>query len=365
MRIATIGFQKSGKTTVFNALTGQQATTAAYTTGRPTLNQAVVKIPDPRLDRLAELFKPKKNTPATVQYVDAVGFARGEPGGGAEGLGEKMLHEIGTADALLAVICGFEDPALGGAPDPTGDAEAMALELALADLRKVENRLERTEKQIHKLAGKERAAMQLERTVLARLQGALEEGRPARAVELTNDEEKAVRGFQLLTLKPTMYLINENETRWSEHKDAEVDLGGLAAYPATMGTRLCAQTEMEITQLPDEDRTEFLADYGIDEPAAARIIRLCYELLGRISFFTVGADECRAWTVRRGASAPEAAGTIHSDLERGFIRAEVIRWDELLELGSMAEAKKHGKLRTEGKNYEVRDGDVVNVLFST
>ncbi|MCL5270782.1 MAG: redox-regulated ATPase YchF [bacterium] len=362
MRIAIIGFQTSGKTTIFNALTGQQAETSAFVTGRVATNQAVVKVPDPRLDKLTALFKPKKHTPATVEYIDLAGIARAE-GSAGEGLGEKQLNEIATADALLAVVRGFADAA-GAPPDPSADIEAIALEMVLSDLKKVDNRIERIDKQIHKAPAKEKEALAAELEGVRKLKEALEEGRPARTVELTPDQLRAVRGFQLLTIKPTMFLVNEGEAEWAAHHGQSVDLGPLAAVPHTMGERLCGLTEMEIAQLAGDERAEFLATYGIEEPAAHRIIRLCYALLGRISFLTVGPDECRAWTIERETTAPQAAGAIHSDLERGFIRAEVIGWRELLELGSYAEARKHGKLRVEGKHYIVQDGDVINILFS-
>ena len=363
MRIAIIGFQKSGKTTVFNALTGQHAETSAYASGMATTNQAIVKVPDARLDQLTALFKPKKHTPATVEYIDLAGIARPEGEGAREGLGEKQMIEIQTADALLAVVRGFTDLA-GADPDVAGDVEAMNLEMALADLGKLENRQERIDKQIGRAPIKEREALQMELDVVKQVKAALEEGKPARAVGLGEEQAKLLRGFQLLTMKPTMFLVSEDESRWSAHKDSRLELPGLAETPQTMSARLCGQMEMEIAQLPEADRAEFLESYGIEEPAAHRIIRLCYELLGRISFLTVGPDECRAWTILRDTLAPQAAGAIHSDLERGFIRAEVIHWKELLDLGSYAEAKKKGKLRVEGKSYIVKDGDVINILFN-
>ena len=366
MRIAIIGFQKSGKTTVFNALTGQHAETSAFVTGHAATNQAIVKVPDPRLDQLSAIFKPKKHTPATVEYIDLAGIARQEGDGPGDGLGDKQLNEISTADALLAVVRGFPD-VTGAAPDVVGDVEAMNLEMALSDLKKLENRIERIDKQIGqagRVSGKEREALVIELEAVNVLKAALEEGRPARSVEISEEQMKMLRGFQLLTMKPTMFLINEDEDGWAEHKDQPVQVAALDGIPQTMTARLCGQMEMEIAQLPEEERAAFLETYAITEPAAHRVIRLCYELLGRISFLTVGPDECRAWTILRDTHAPQAAGAIHSDLERGFIRAEVINWKELLDLGSYAEAKKKGKLRLEGKAYIVQDGDVVNILFN-
>lgn len=363
MRIAIIGFQKSGKTTVFNALTGQHAETSAFATGVATTNQAIVKVPDPRLDQLAAIFKPKKFTPATVDYIDLAGIARAEGEGAGQGLGDKQMNEISTADALLAVVRGFPDMA-GAGPDIEGDVEAMNLEMIFSDLKKIESRLERIDKQIARSTGKEHDVLVIELEAIKLLKTALEEGRVARAVPLSEDQLKSLRGFQFLTLKPTMFLINDDEEQWTAHKAEPVKIAALEGIPQTMATRLCGQMEMEIAQLPEAERTEFLDSYGITEPAAQRVIRLSYELLGRISFLTVGPDECRAWTILRDTLAPQAAGTIHSDLERGFIRAEVINWKELLDLGSYAEAKKKGKLRLEGKTYVVQDGDVINVLFN-
>lgn len=366
MRIAIIGFQKSGKTTVFNALTGQHAETSAFATGQTASNQAVVKVPDARLDKLAVIFKPKKFTPATVDYLDLAGIARSEGEVHGSGLGEKQMTEISTADALLAVVRGFADPATGDDPDVEGDVEAMALEMALSDLQKLENRTERIHKQLARtaLTAKEREALDLEMEAINKLRTALELGKPARSVELSEEQHRMLRGFQMLTMKPTMFLIDDDEAHWSANQDKPVEFAALQGLPSTLAARLCGLMEMEIAQLPEADRAVFLESYGITEPAAHRIIRLCYELLGRMSFFTVGPDECRAWTIARGSLAPTAAGAIHSDLERGFIRAEVINWQDLLDLGSYAEAKKKGKLRLEGKAYVAQDGDVMNILFN-
>lgn len=364
MRIAIIGFQSSGKTTVFNALTGQSVATSAFSTGKAETHHGIVKVPDTRLDKLSEMFKPKKHTPATVEYLDLAAVARQEDSSaGGEALGEKQMAEVAVTDALLVVVRGFVNAA-GDAPVPTADIEAIALEMALSDLKKVETRAERIDKQLQRAPAAEKRALQIELEACKLTQAALEEGKPARAVTLDEDQRKSLRGFQLLTLKPTMFVVNDGEDQWRASGGQPVALGALAEAPGTLGGRLSGQMEMEIAQLPTEDRAAFLSDYGIAEPAAHRVIRMCYELLGQISFFTVGPDECRAWTIRTGTTAQPAAGAIHSDLERGFIRAEVIRWDELLALGSLAEAKRHGKLRLEGKDYVVQDGDIMNILFS-
>lgn len=361
MEIGIIGFQKSGKTTVFNALTGQQAPVSAFSTGRVEPNLAVVAVPDGRLDQLSEMFKPRKTTPATVRYVDLAGIERkiGEPG---QGLGDTQLHAIAQSDALMAVIRGFANAA-GEAPDVAAEAEGIILEMILSDLAKVENRIERLEKARHKAAGDEAKNNAIELAALMRLKPLLEANRPVREEPLNEDEARLLRGFQFLTGKPLMLLVNAHEDALSAGGDPAEGIRALEG-PGVSITWMCAATEMEIARLEADERDVFLAEYGIAEPAASRIIRLSYDLLGLMSFLTVGQDECRAWTVSKGVTAPEAAGAIHSDLQRGFIRAEVCRWDDLLKHGSTAELKKKGLLRLEGKNYIVQDGDVMNVLFS-
>lgn len=361
MEIGIIGFQKTGKTTVFNALTGQDAPTSAYASGKTDPNLAVVPVPDGRLDQLSALFKPKKTTPATVRYVDLAGIERkaNEPG---QGLGEAQLHTIAQADALMAVIRGFPS-ASGDAPDVAGEAEGIVLEMILSDLQKVENRIERLQKSKSKVTGDEGKRNAIELAALERLKPLLEANRPVREEPLAEEESRLLRGFQFLTGKPLMLLVNADEEALGSKNDPAAAIRHLEG-PGVAVTWMCASTEMEIARLAPEEREVFLAEYGIEEPAASRIIRLSYDLLGMMSFLTVGPDECRAWTVKKGVLAPEAAGAIHSDLQRGFIRAEVCRWEDLLKHGSTAELKKHGMLRLEGKQYVVQDGDVMNILFS-
>ena len=364
MELALIGLQKSGKTTVFNALTGGNAETSAFAGGKVEPNLAMVKVPDPRVDKLAELYQPKKITHATVKYVDVAGMGK-EGGDAQKGVPEALLQYVSKAEALLAVVRGFDD-ALHGAPHPASDVEAIHLELIFSDLAKVENRLPRIERQIGKLSGPEKEAMAFELQILQKIHPALEANTPVRAVDLTPDEEKAVRGFQFLSAKPIMYLLNTDEGNMARGDELleTMRVPGVTDRPRTALAWLAGEIEMEIAQLSGDDRAAFLADYRITEPAADRIITLSYDLLGLVSFLTSGTDEVRAWTIHRGSTAPQAAGAIHSDFERGFIRAEVIPYDELVAHGSTANAKKAGKVRLEGKTYVVQDGDVINFLFS-
>jgi hypothetical protein len=369
MQIALIGFSKSGKTTVFNALTGAHAEVSAYSLGKAQTHRATVQAPDDRLEALCAFFRSKKMVRATTDYVDPVGIRRDEAGRGAA-LGDDMLHAIADADALAAVVRGFDDGS-GIAPDPEGDLEAISLELILSDLQKVDNRLERIDSQAQRVGGEQRKALQEEGALLERLKEALEAGRPARTLEFTTDEGRALRSFQFLTTKPLVAVLNTGDPAETRSGDSAAQAG--AAPSCVPGDKsaliarrltLCGQTEMEIAQLEPEERAEFLKEYGIGEAGASRMICASYDALDLISFFTGNARETRAWTIRRGSTALQAAGSIHSDMERGFIRAQVARWDDLLRAGSIAEAKKHAALRLEGKDYVVQDGDVIEIMFS-
>lgn len=364
MELALIGLQKSGKTTVFNALTGGHAQTSAFAGGKLEPNIAVVKVPDPRVEKLAEIYKPKKVTHATVKYIDVAGIGR-ETDSPERGVPEALLQYVSTADALLAVVRGFEDDFHGPA-HIAHDVETLHLELIFSDLAKVENRIPRIERALPKLSGKEKEQHQLELHALQKIKPLLEQNLPVRAAELTPEEVKLLRGFQFLTAKPIMYLLNVGEKDLSRGEELarQLEAKGITDQPRTMTAWIAGEVEMEIAQLEGEDREAFLRDYGIAQPASERIIAKSYELLGYISFLTVGPDEVRAWTIPAGALAPQAAGAIHSDFERGFIRAEVVPYEELIRHGSFANAKKLGLCRLEGKNYVVQDGDVINFLFS-
>ncbi len=348
MQIGIIGLKFTGKTTLFNAVTGAGAATGQ---GGVDPHLAVGRIPDPRLDRLTGMFDPKRQVNATVEWVDIPGFAAGDSGGERESI--RFLEHGRRVDALAQVVRCFDNGITP--PDPVGEIEELALELAIADLQIVERRIERLTKDKQRMGKVENA---FEPPLMERFRERLEQGLPLRDLELTSDEMKLVSGFSFLTLKPLMLVLNGSE----DGVDA-----GIAAAAAAGGAEvvtLCAKVEEEIAELPDEEKTEFLTGLGIDEPAANKMVRAAYAALGLISFFTVGDDECRAWAVRSGALAPEAAGAIHSDLQRGFIRAETCAYDDLIAAGGMSEAKQANKVRLEGKAYEVQDGDILNIRFS-
>ncbi len=360
MQVTIVGLPGSGKTTVFNALTGGHAETGAYSGGRAAPNLSVVKVPDERLDRLAALFNPKKTTHADVTYVD-VAIPAGATREGS--VNPDVLAQIRNADALVHVARGFDD-ATSGAADPWRDVADLDLEFTVADLEVIEKRLEKLATQGRHGSQAEREAAQREEELLRRVEPHLSDGKPIRSFGLTDDEELLLRGYRFLTQKPVLVVLNVDEAQLAAAPALEA--GGRERYaePHTDVAALAGRIEAEINDLPDEDARLFMDDLGIAEPSRGRVIRLTYELLGLFSFFTAGEDECRAWTLRRGSTAVDAAGAIHSDLARGFIRAQVIGWELLLDAGSMAEARKRGTLRQEGKTYNVADGDVIEVLFN-
>jgi hypothetical protein len=355
MQFGILGLPKAGKTTLFNTLTASHEATGKFAAASAT-HVAVAKVPDDRLARLRDLFSPKKYTPATIEFVDVPGV---EKGGGAESLD---LAKLKTVDGLLHVVRAFDDPEIphaGGALDPRADIETLDLELILADHSLVERRLARLEQSAKRglSAQEERERALLAGTVLP----ALESETPLRKLELAGDDEKLLRGFQLLSAKPMLVVVNVGESEVATATPEAIGLGGEGGLP---GVVISAPIELEISRLAADDQKEFMADLGLAEPSLDRVVRAAYDLLGLISFFTVGEDEVRAWTIRRGTVAREAAGAIHSDIERGFIRAEVARWDDLLRLGSIAACREKALLRLEGKEYPVADGDVINFRFN-
>jgi GTP-binding protein YchF len=361
MKTGIIGLPNSGKTTVFNALTGGSAETAAYSSGSLEPNLATVKVPDPRLHVLAEMYKPKKTTFADVQYVDVAGLSGSARESG--GLSPAFLNYISQVDALLHVVRAFEDPNVPHPQEsinPRRDIETVDLELTFSDLSIIERRLQRLVGEIGKTAGKEKELRIQERDVLQRLQSTLEADIPIRDVELTADEEKMLRGYQFLSAKPLLIVLNAGEDQ------LHTDLAAALPYDHRKSgvVQLAGKVEAEIAQLDAEDARAFLDDLGIDEPARERVISASYDLLGLISFLTAGPDEVRAWPIKANMPALEAAGAIHSDIQRGFIRAEVVAYNDLIAAGSMAEAKKRGTVRMEGKTYIVQDGDICNFLFN-
>jgi GTP-binding protein YchF len=360
VQVTIVGLPGSGKTTVFNALTGGHAEIGGYS-GRAAPNVAVVKVPDERVDRLAAVFRPRKTVYADVTYVDVA-----IPAGAArEGtVNPDVLAQIRNADALLHVARAFDDPTAGTAADPWRDVDDLDVEFTVADLAVIEKRLEKLRTQGRHGSAAEREQAQREEELLRRLEPHLSEGRPIRSFGLTPDEELLVRGYRFLTQKPVLVVLNIDEGRLPEAPALEAAGRERYAEPETDVAALAGKIEAEIGELPIDDARLFMDDLGITEPSRGRVIRLTYGLLGLLSFFTAGEDECRAWTVRIGSTAVDAAGAIHSDLARGFIRAQVIGVDDLLEAGSMAEARKRGTLRQEGRDYLVQDGDVLEVLFN-
>ena len=361
LRAALIGFPSSGKTTLFQLMTSARDAPR----GKGDVNIGISKVPDDRLDTLTSMYNPKKRVPATVEFTDLVAPARS----GAQGLVDVAGYK--NADALVHVVRAFRDPAVAhpsGAIDPSRDAQAMEDELLLADLGVAERRLERIEKDLKK--GKS-AELEKERDIVQRCRVALEEGRPLRTLQLAGDDLKRLRGFQFLSAKPLLLVINLDEDDISEvgssiDKAAEkTGLTAFLAHAATKAVALCAKIELEISQLEGSDATAFLADLGLSESGLDRVIRTSYDLLGYMSFFTVGEDECRAWSIARGTPAQLAAGEIHSDIARGFIRAEVVGYEPLTTRGTMAACRDHGEVRLEGKEYVVQDGDIINFRFAT
>jgi GTP-binding protein YchF len=360
VQVTIVGLPGSGKTTVFNALTGAQADTGGFSGGRAAPNMGVVKVPDARLDRLTELFHPRKTIPADVTYVDVA-----IPAGAArEGtINPDVLALVRNADALLHVARAFDGGA-EGPPDPWRDVEALDLEFSIADLMVIEKRLEKLRTSGRHGSPAEREANAQEEALLARLEPELSAGRPLRAVSLSDEDELRLRGYRFLTQKPVLVVLSIDEAQLAGAADLEA--AGRDRYGRQQAdvAALAGKIEAELAQLSEDDAALFMEDLGIAEPSRGRVIHLTYALLGLFSFFTAGEDECRAWTLRRGANAVDAAAAIHSDLARGFIRAEVVTYDDLIACGSMAEARKRGLLRSEGKTYAVRDGDVIEVLFN-
>ncbi len=363
MRIGIIGLPATGKTTLFNllCLVGG-AHVSHHGGGEPAV--AVVKVPDPRLERLASLiFKPKKVTHATMEFVDFVALTRGAAKG--EGLGSHYLAQMRQVDALLHILRDFDDPGIAhaeGKVDAARDAVLVNTELLLADLDTVEKRIGRLEADLRKMK-KEEAVKELD--LLKRCHAWLVEERPIRELVLAEDEQKALRGFALLTAKPMLLLINIGEGKLGRPNPTQERLQRALAGKGVAVTQLCAKVEWEVAQLPAEDAEAFRKDLGLQAGGFAEVIRACFDLLGLVTFYTgEGGEETRAWTIPAGATALKAAGAVHSDLERGFIRAEVINFAELEAIGSLAAAKKKGVLRVEGKDYLVADGDVISVRFN-
>ncbi len=361
MKLGIIGLPPSGKTTIFNALThGNRPVGPAHVTGggRFEVQTAVVPVPDERVDVLSRLFKPRKTIYAQVTYADIAGVESSGEKGGFSG---PLLNQLVTMDGYLHVVRAFDNPVVPhpqGSVNPGRDLAAVDGELLLNDMLAVERKLERLAEDAHKGIVKDKGLYAQELALFNQLKTALEAGQPLRDLELAPADEKLLASFQLLTRKPILVVFNTG--------DEQPNPDSLPAYAHPRSGRVALQgkLEMEIAQLAPDEAAMFLQEYGIAEPSLNRMIRLSYDLLGLESFFTVGEDEVRAWTVRRGATAPEAAGEIHTDLQKGFIRAEVASYADLTQAGGYPELKAHGKLRLEGKEYVVKDGDILNIRFS-
>jgi GTP-binding protein YchF len=363
LRTALIGFPSSGKTTLFQLMTSQhEAPKAGH--GKLEAIVGVARVPDVRVDQLAELYRPKKKTPATVEFADLAGPGRS----GAQALLDVAPYR--NADALVHVVRAFRDPTVthhAEAINPASDAQAMEDELLLADLAVTEKRLERIERDMKK--GRT-AELDRERALIIRCKELLEDGFPIRGLSMTDDERKMLRGFQFLSAKPLLLVVNLDEADAALLADGAraAAVAGLTTFLSRAGTgvvAVCAKIELEIGQLDAADAQAFLADLGLTEPGVNRVIRTTYDLLGYISFLTAGEDECRAWSIPRGTHAQVAAGEIHTDIARGFIRAEVVRFEHLIARGSLAACREHAEVRLEGKEYVVQDGDVINFRFAT
>jgi GTP-binding protein YchF len=368
VKLAIVGLSNSGKTTVFNALTGQNLQTTIYPTVSGEPNLGIVKVPDYRVDKLAEIYDPKKITRATVEYIDYIGLTKGDAS-----QNRKVFDLIKDVDAIVHVVRVFEDDSVShpmNEINPLRDIETLELELIFGDLELVEKRLARMEEG----AKKGKKPSETEKRLLLKCKESLEKEVPLRNVIFDDEEQQAMKHLQFVSTKPQVVVLNIGEKDLNTQREQELLCKAKEYFESRYKDRslvtrysllsLCGKIEMEIAQLNPDESKAFLDDLGIQEPALNKLIRLSYDLLGLISFLTVGEDEVRAWTIKKGTNAQQAAGKIHSDIERGFIRAEVIGFDDFISAGSMTSAKDKGLLRLEGKTYEVKDGDIINFRFN-
>lgn len=365
MELGIIGLPQSGKTTVFNAVARLPGQTVSPGGQRREPSIGVAKVPDPRLETLSAIFQPTRTVQAEVRYVDFPGAPGGL--GRNEGIGGEYLNAVQRADALLHVVRAFQDPSVPhteGSVEPYRDIVTMNLELAFSDLAILERRMHRLETDLKGARAQERERLLQEASLLERLKEGVEKEVPVREQGLSPPEQRLLSGYQFLTAKPMLLLFNVGEEQLAQASAIEKEMAERLNQPGMRTVAMCAKLEAELIQMQKEEEEEFRRSLGAAEPGSARMIRLSYQLMGSISYFTAGPKEVKAWTVPTNTPAVKAAGVIHSDIERGFIRAEVVSYEDLARLGSIAEARRRGLLRLEGRTYPVQDGDVITFLFN-